>query len=797
LARATPGGGAGGEDYATIASALEASGAVRGWLQSLPESLHRLHQFTERIHSFEGEVKAIRAVVGPDGEVLDSASTKLADIRRDITLTTQKIHDIIHGYVRNPDIARLLQSTNVTLHGERYVLPVRAENRGRLPGVVHRASNTGATLFIEPTASVELNNRLVDLLEDQRREIRRLLNELAIRLRPRREQIDLSMRALGQIDLVAAKAQYAYQFDMTCPEVTAEGPLRLTQARHPLLIDQAWSAEKNGVPADQRQPVVPIDLRLGEDFDILVITGSNTGGKTVALKTAALLSAMAQAGMHLPAQRGATVPIFHDIFIDVGDEQSLEQSLSTFGGHVQRLKGILEQVDKRSLVLLDELGSGTDPDEGGAIGQAVLDHLQTIGCSAMVTTHLSVLKAYAFNHDRVDNASVEFDTQTLRPTYRLHIGTPGESNAITVARRLGLPKSITDAAYRHLPGQHQQFRKAMRQTTAARKDAEQARKDAEAAEIEALSRQESLDARMASLHEVREEFETWLATLPSLQPGDEVTVPSLGRAGTLVRLELHRQLALVEVDGKQVEVPLSKLMPDFGQGETARQIAGLRRQIEEQAQQGKAALETARRARAEAEDLKAQAARDLKVQQAAARRFDAWIGQIARLSPGDEVPIARKPGKGTVVSVDLPGLRATVKAGGKTLVLSLQELFPQTGPFAPHRRDPRSGQGKGKGRSGSSRQSQAKGGRSAGRPGATKSAKPDPPKPMRRGPEGGKKADKIRRAVLSAEPGQEVYVVPFNKRARLVRVDEEKDQATVQSGAFEMQVRLADVQLVD
>ena len=280
---------------------------------------------------FTREVHAIRSIIEPDGTIADSASERLAALRREIAQTSQHIHDVIYGYLRQPEVAKLLQNVTVTLHGDRYVLPVKQENRGRLEGVVHRASNTGATVFVEPAACVELNNHLADLYEDQRKEIQRLLSLLSLRISAVAEPIHLALRTLAQIDVLAAKAQYAYQFDMTCPEVTERGPLVFNQARHPLLIEQAARQEADNVPPERRHKVVPIDVRLGQDFDLLVVTGSNTGGKTVALKTVALLAIMAQCGMHIPVQRGAVMPVFRNVFIDVGDEQSLQQSLSTFG----------------------------------------------------------------------------------------------------------------------------------------------------------------------------------------------------------------------------------------------------------------------------------------------------------------------------------------------------------------------------------------------------------------------------------------------------------------------------------
>ena len=760
LHKAVPGGPASGEDYARVAETLEGAANIRNYLNALPEELESLRSLAEGIGDFAGEVKAVRSIVAPDGTVRDEASQRLTHLRAEIAGTIQHIHDVIYGYLHQPEVARLLQNVTVTLHGDRYVLPVKATNRGRLPGVVHRESNTGATVFVEPNESVELNNHLSDLREDERREIRRLLNQLALRIHARAQEIAATLRTLAQVDLIAAKAQYAYQFDMTCPEVAERGPLQFNRARHPLLIDQAWRQEKAGAPEDRRHPVVPIDMRLGSDFDLLVITGSNTGGKTVTLKTAALLVMMAQSGMHIPAQRGAIMPVFRDVFIDVGDEQSLQQSLSTFGAHIKRIRYILHKADKTCLVLLDELGAGTDPDEGGAIGQAILDELQHIGCLGMVTTHLSILKAYAYNHERVDNASVEFDTKTLSPTYHLRIGTPGESHAITVAKRLGMPRRLTVVARQHLSKQGRQFRRAIRATGQARQVAEQARQQAQAAQLQAQSQQEIYEAKLADLHQLQGQFEMWLANLPDLKAGDEILVPSLNKTGRLLRLELHKQVALVAVGPMEVEVPLRELVPDLGQSAVREQIDALRKQILDQA----AATE---QARAEATRVQGEYQRSLQQQKERSRQFDQWLGAIGRLKVGDVVRIARKPGRGKVVKVDLLGLRATIATDNGELELPLQELFPQTGSFAPRPlRHPRQ------------------------RPKAAAPAN----RPMRRRTGNSQAAKKNRQALLSIQPGGQVFIVPFNKRATLIRMRPEKDLAVVQSGIFEIEVPLADLE---
>ena len=762
LSRAHAGGGATGEDFVVIAATLEGAGAVRRWAEGLDESRGLLRELGAQLPDFQGEVEAIRSVVNSRGEVMDSASETLARARHSIERTRQRIHEVIYGYARRPEIARILQNPTVTLHEDRFVLPVKAERRHELPGVVHRASHTGATLFVEPTESVELNNKLVELAEQERREAARLLNELGITLHKRVEQMLSAMRTLAQIDLIAAKAQYAFQFEFASPEITERGPLLLRNARHPLLIEQAYQQEAAGADPERRMEVVPIDVRLGQDFDVLIVTGSNTGGKTVTLKTVGLLAVMAQSGMHIPATQGSALPLFRDVLLDVGDEQSLEQSLSTFGGHIRRVKNILRKADRYCLVLLDELGSGTDPDEGGAIGQAVLDELRQIGCQAMVTTHLGVLKAYAFNHDRADNASVEFDTRTLRPTYHLRIGEPGESHAITVAAAMGMPKRIVNSANRLVHEKAGTFRRAIRATTVSRRASEKARSEAFSARLAAENSQEEYAGKLSELHRLQGRFESWLASLAELRPGDEVPVPNHSKPGRLVRVQFNKQIAVVDVENVQVEVPLAELMPDLGQSGVRAEIASLREQILAQARQAEAS-------RTEAERLQKEYHLSLTRHRARQGQLDQWLSAVGKAKVGDEVTIARPPGKGKLLELDFSTARAKVQTARGVIRLAIQELFPQVGPFA-HRA------------------------KAAARHPRKPKDKRDSPMPRRSGDT--KAAQANRELLLKTEAGEKVYVVPFHKRATLIRFDQARDQAVVQAGAFEMQVPIADLEPV-
>jgi len=765
-----PSSGATGEDFAAIASTLKGIGLIGRWSEPLGEAAPLLVALIGRLEDFTGEVEAIERVIDERGDVRDTASPRLASIRAEAAACTEQIRQIVYAFARRDDVAQYLQAPTVQMHEDRFVLPVKAEHRGRLRGVVHRASHTGATVFVEPEACVQLNNRLVALAEKEHDEVVRLLGELSIRIHKRAEAIARALRTLAQIDLLAAKAQYAYQYDMTCPEVADGGAIVMYRCRHPLLIEQARRQEADGVPADRRHPVVPIDVRLGADFDLLIITGSNTGGKTVALKTVGLLSLMAQSGMHLPTQRGATLRLLRDVLLDVGDEQSLQQSLSTFGGHLMRIKHILQRARGDTLVLLDELGSGTDPEEGGAIGQAILDELRRRRCPGMITTHLGALKAYAYNHDRVENASVEFDTQTLRPTYRLLIGTPGESHAITVAEHYGLPQSVLQAARAHLPQAGRQLRRAIQATSAVRQASEAARAAAEAARLEAQQHQELYQSKLADLKSQADQFTDWLASLSAMQPGDELFVRRFKRTGTLVRLQLSRQVAVVNLGGVEAEIPLQELMPETAAG-GGEQIVSLRRQAAEYARQMQQRL-------AETERLQQAAREQVAALQQRQAYVDAWLERVATLAVGAAVTFDRTPGRGTVKAMDLAAGKVTVDADGKTLELRVQELFPDSGAFGPKQGGPPGGR----------RRRGRRGRETAGE------GKADRPVPHRKADSARARAN--RRTIAAMAPGSEVYVVPFQTRATLVRVDEAKATVTVQRGAFEMQVALADVEPV-
>lgn len=370
----------------------------------------------------------IESAITDEGLVRDSASPKLREVRGQLRIAQQRLQERLNNLVG--EFRGALQEGIITMREGRYVLPVRSESRGQVRGIIHDQSASGATVFIEPLVIVEMNNRLRELEMEERREIERILTELSALVAADAPHILLAVDLLAEIDLQFAKARYSQAIRGNAPKLNNQGRVKLVDARHPLLTGK----------------VVPLNLHLGEAFSMIVITGPNTGGKTVALKTVGLLALMAQAGMHIPADTWSEMPIFRDVLADIGDEQSIEQSLSTFSSHMTRIIDILHQAGPQTLVLLDELGAGTDPSEGSALARSILLTLLEKGAECIATTHYSELKAFAHETPSVTNASVEFDVETLSPTYRLNIGIPGRSNALAIATRLGLPGAIIDRA---------------------------------------------------------------------------------------------------------------------------------------------------------------------------------------------------------------------------------------------------------------------------------------------------------------------------------------------------------------
>jgi len=538
---------------ALIAETLAATTALRSWFDRVASIAPTLRTLDESVNDLSPITEHIRQAIDDRGAVRDYASPKLAAIRRTVEEARGRIRTVFDRILRQSSVTRMLQYSAATFHNDRLVLPLKAEQRGRIPGIIHRTSDSGATLFVEPAESVELNNTLVRLRDEENKEITRILGELTQHVRREAVPILNTLRAIGVLDLIAAKVRYAKKRTCLCPAIDEGGVLALHDARHPLLIELFDRQEQEGGP---RREVVPIDVRLGDDFDILVMTGPNTGGKTVTLKTVGLLALMTQCGIPIPAGEGCKMPVYEDIFIDIGDEQSLQQSLSTFSSHLATLLDILRRSTSRTLVLIDELGAGTDPDEGAAIGRAVLAELLQLGAKAIVSTHLSALKAVAFSTPRVDNAAVEFDPQTLGPTYHVRLGEPGNSNALIIAKRLGMPARLVQMAKGFLDDRAGALNKAIAGTLTSRREAEEARRAAREATLLAERQREQFERDGAELKRSHEAFGRWTKWVNDLRPGDEVFIRSLRRAAKVVRMQLHKQTALVSAGAMDIEVPL-------------------------------------------------------------------------------------------------------------------------------------------------------------------------------------------------------------------------------------------------
>ena len=437
-------------DYAARGGVLDAAGLLavadtvrsgrmtREMLVRRAEAFPRLSRLTREIMRCDPLQGAIEQAIGPDGDVLDSASPLLRSLRLEVRAVHNQLLDRMQVLVRLPEYLTYLQDPIVTLRSERYVLPVKSEFRGRVKGIVHDESASGATVFVEPLDVVEINNRWRSAQREEQREVDRILRALSSEVGVYQQELSDNVGTLAEIDIILAKARYADTIKAEQPEVVAGYRFSFRQAKHPLLTGT----------------VVPIDVYLGHDpqrqrsrpFYVLVITGPNTGGKTVALKTVGLLTLMGQCGLHLPAALGSRLAVFSQVHADIGDEQSIEQSLSTFSSHLSKIIPILDEADERSLVLFDELGAGTDPQEGSALAQAILLYLRDKRVPAVATSHFSAVKALAHVEDAMQNASVEFDVERLAPTYVLSIGTPGTSHALQIAGRLGLNPMIAAQA---------------------------------------------------------------------------------------------------------------------------------------------------------------------------------------------------------------------------------------------------------------------------------------------------------------------------------------------------------------
>lgn len=485
LDRADRGGSLNTRELLTVADLLTAARRTREYFNDEAAEKTAIDHLFLSLHGNRFLEEKIKGAILDEDTIADTASPDLLEIRRHMRAAVAKSRQILQRIISSPGYAKILQESIITQRDGRFVVPVKAEHKGDLPGLVHDISSSGATLFVEPMGVVEANNELIELEAKEKKEIERILSEFSADAAAHREDISWDYDALVHLDLIFAKGQLSYKMDACRPEIRRDGSLTLRRARHPLL---------------DPCKAVPIDIELGGTFDTLVITGPNTGGKTVTLKTLGLLTLMAQCGLHIPAASGSAVAVFDRVLADVGDEQSIEQSLSTFSAHMVNIVNILQEADRNSLILFDELGAGTDPVEGAALAIAILQHVRQRGAKLAATTHYAELKTFAMTTAGVENASCEFDVETLRPTYRLLIGIPGKSNAFAISQRLGLPGDVIESAKSQMTGEDVRFEDVLSQLETKRQALEKKQ-----TEIDRLYLQREEDARRA--REFREQME--------------------------------------------------------------------------------------------------------------------------------------------------------------------------------------------------------------------------------------------------------------------------------------------------
>lgn len=454
---------------------------------ALPE-LKYIGEMVDLIVEFTALEKEISRCILTEDEMADNASPKLKDIRRSIHQQNQAIKNKLSRIITSSSNKTYLQDTIVTMRDGRYVIPVKQEYRSFFPGMVHDQSKGGATLFIEPQGVVELNNKLRELEVEEQLEIARILAELSSRVAEHYREIRSNLELLIKLDFIMAKGKLSCKMHASEPKIDADGELRLISARHPLI---------------EYKKAVPVDIRIGGDYRTLIITGPNTGGKTVSLKTAGLLVMMAQSGLHIPASHASTLPIFGEVFADIGDEQSIEQSLSTFSSHMKNIVSIIDKASYDSLVLVDELGAGTDPTEGAALAIAILERFYDSGALTMATTHYNELKKYALATSGVENAAMEFDVETLTPTYRLLIGVPGKSNAFEISKKLGLSESVIERASEHIKHGDMEFENVISSIEDDKRKAAADRLDAESMRAEIEERLKKLEEKEQAISEKR------------------------------------------------------------------------------------------------------------------------------------------------------------------------------------------------------------------------------------------------------------------------------------------------------
>lgn len=482
-----------GTELAQITQVLRASTATKNFFADLQEEgieLRSLPKQVDQLVTIPSITKRLIQSIDPDGRINDEASSRLHGIRQLMVKTEDEIHAQMSSYTHGKK-AKYLSNPTVTMRNDRYVLPVQSRYRNQFGGVVHDQSASGQTLYIEPGDVVDANNRLKQAQIEERQEMIRVLAELSRLITPYRYDIAHNAVLLGHLDFVNAKAKLAHQQNASLPLISHDNQVNLRQARHPLI---------------DPHKVVANDIKLGGDYSTIVITGPNTGGKTITLKTLGIIQLMGQAGLFIPANENSTIGVFDNIFADIGDEQSLEQNLSTFSGHMDNVKEILEQVTDQSLVLLDELGAGTDPKEGAALAMAILDKLGTLGASVVITTHYPELKVYGFNRAQTINASMEFNNETLQPTYKLLLGIPGQSNGIQIAQRLGIADDVIDEARSFISDDSQDLNEMIGELVDQRRQARERNEELEARLQKQQQEQQALDEKLERFNENRDKL---------------------------------------------------------------------------------------------------------------------------------------------------------------------------------------------------------------------------------------------------------------------------------------------------
>ena len=550
LSRAGRGGTLSTRELLDVAAVLRTAREVRAYLGDDREEPTELDALFLALTANRFLEEKITTSILSEEEIADAASRDLMDIRRHMRLAGDKVRQSLQKIISSQSYAKALQEPIITMRNDRYVVPVKAEYKSSVPGLVHDVSSSGATLFIEPMSVVQANNEIRELLAKEKNEIDRILAALSSEAAACAEDITCDYQVLVALDLIFAKAKLSYKFHGTAPELSQEGELILRRARHPLLPVKT---------------AVPIDVRLGGEFDTLVITGPNTGGKTVSLKTIGLLCVMTGCGLHIPVDSGSRIPVYEKVLADIGDEQSIEQSLSTFSAHMTNIINILAECEKGTLLLFDELGAGTDPEEGAALAISIIEYARKMGANVAATTHYGELKIYATTASGVQNASCEFDVETLRPTYKLLIGIPGKSNAFAISARLGLPDFIIDDAKKRIGKETADFEKLLENLEETRQEMER-----EKTETRKLRIRADEDARSAAEYKKRLEAEKEKAVQLARREADRILEDARAAADDVFdELKQLRRKAAKEGDWQGINAGRSALNRRLNEAEAA------------------------------------------------------------------------------------------------------------------------------------------------------------------------------------------------------------------------------------